>query len=277
MTIQTNETTTNAKSNYFNGVLYSRVFINEVKLVQPKSKKASQYCAINATLLEEKDGVKSYTTIDLIARGQKVKELLWAFNAEWPANRFEKSEKQWIADVNIGSIGHCGFEKRNGKAGAVLKGRLINIRSLKIGKDVVFGEMDVMKNPVYVSPAYINLIDTENGFAKASLLEGKVGEHDYQNINFTFAENDVFNQLASQGKAPKGFSHRNTNARIFALLEFSGLKAIGKQNDETKEFYSYLSAELSKVCHLSIDGKSFDLSVSETTKNVTAQSAEAVA
>lgn len=257
MTIQTNKTAT-TETNYFNGVLYARVFINEVKLIQPKSKKAKQYCAINATIVEDENGVKNYTTIDLTVKGQKAKELLWSVNDKWPANRFERNDELWIADVNIGSIGHCGFGRKNGQAGAALKGRLINIRSLRIGSDVVYGEMGSHQNPSFVSPAYISLIDTKSGSAKASLLEGKVGEHDYQNIDFTFAENDAFNQLEAMDLCPKGYEHRDTNASVFAMLEFSSIQAIGYKKDD--DFKSFLSGKLAKVRYLKADDKVINLS-----------------
>lgn len=237
------------QNDYFNGVLYTRVRINEVKLIQPKSKKAKQYCALNATILATDGDKKTYTNIDLVVKGQANKKLLWKFNEQWPANRYERDDVQWFADVNIGSIGHCGFEKRNGKPGATLKGRLINIRSLKIGRDVVFGEMNAdAANPTFVSPAYINLIDNEKGFAKASLLEGKIGEHDYQSISLLYKDIDVFTELEAQGLCPKGYEHRETNAKIFAILELSKIEAIGYPKGE--EFHSYLSGELAKVRYL---------------------------
>ncbi len=240
-------------SEYFNGVLYTRVFMNEVKLVQPKNKKAKQYCVVNATILgEDETGKKTYTTVDLVVKGQANKKLLWKFAEQWPTNRYEKSD--WIADVNIGSIGHCGFEKRNKEPGATLKGRLINIRSLKIGNDVVFGEMDKEDNgPTFVSPAYINLVDNSKGFAKASLLEGKIGDHDYQNISFFYKDIDVFKEMEANDLCPKGYKFRATNPKVFAILEFSSIQAIGYQDKKDGEFKSYLSGELAKVRYLKVN------------------------
>lgn len=259
--VKTNQAQANQE--YFNGVLYARVRINEVKLIQPKSKKAKKYCAVNATILgTDAENKKTYTNIDLVVKGQANKELLWKFNEQWPANRYERDDVQWFADVNIGSIGHCGFEKRNGEAGATLKGRLINIRSLKIGKDVVFGEMNAdAANPTFVSPAYINLIDNEKGFAKASLLEGKIGEHDYQSINLFYKDIDVFTELETQGLCPKGYEHRETNAKIFAILELSKIEAIGYTKGE--EFHSYLSGELAKVRYLKANDEVFTKSAAK--------------
>ncbi len=250
MTNVTNPQEATTNNDYFNGVLYTRVRINEIKLIQPKSKKAKQYCAINATILgTDAENKKTYTNIDLVVKGQANKKLLWKFNEQWPANRYERDDVQWLADVNIGSIGHCGFEKRNGDAGATLKGRLINIRSLKIGKDVVFGEMDSgVTNPMFASPAYINLVDNKKGYAKACLLEGKIGEHDHQNINLFYNDINVFAELEAQGLCPKGYKHRETNAKIFAILELSKIEAIGYKKGE--EFLSYLSGKLEKVRYL---------------------------
>ncbi len=252
--VNTNQAQTN--SEYFNGVLYARVFVNEVKTIQPKNKKAKQYCAVKATILgKNAKGKNTYETIDLIVKGQNAKTLLWKHREQWPTNRFEKSD--WIADVNIGSIGHCGFEKKDGTPGAVLKGRLINIRSLKIGNDVVFGEMKDYTNPSFVSPAYINLVDNnffENGegIAQASLLEGKVGEHNYQFITLYYKDIEAFKKMESKGLCPKGYEHRDTNPTVFAILELSKIEAIGYKNKEDGE-KSYLSGELAKVRYLKVN------------------------
>lgn len=130
-------------SNYFDSILYARAYINEVKIISPK--RGDKYCAVNASILgQDGEGKATYTTIDLIVAGQPAKRLLWALREQWPEDRFvrQDAEKRWIADINVGSISAQPFDKKDGSVGAVLKGRLLNIRVLCIGSKLITGDWD---------------------------------------------------------------------------------------------------------------------------------------
>lgn len=96
MTNQNTTTTTveNQNNDYFNTLLMARAIINEVKVIKPT--KGNNYCVVNASILE-KDGENiSYTPINLIARGEQVKELLWKLKDTWPTR---DNSNKWIADI----------------------------------------------------------------------------------------------------------------------------------------------------------------------------------
>ena len=190
---------------YFDSVLYCRAYLNEVKLVDGKKGK-KPYCAINASFLEAgADGKTVYRTIDLIVRGKPAKELLWQFKDRWPANRMKREANPWLADVNIGSIRVEAFRKRDGSTAAVLKGRLLNIRALKLGEDVVHGNFaEELPQPVFVAPCYINEILPDKGRMKIAALDGPVNEPESFGVNLDYCDNGVIAELLAMGICPKG-------------------------------------------------------------------------
>lgn len=216
-------TTQTTKTTYFDTVLYSRAQIKEIKIITPK--KGPKYGAANLAVLSTgEDGKTVYQTVDVILSGKAVKELLWSLHDRWPTDRMDRSGPRWIADVNIGSIRTEGYLKKSGEFGAVLKGRLINIRNLRIGDEVVLGEIsEELPQPLLVAPAYVNLIDPEKGLIKAAMLDGKVDEPEYRNINLSFGEIPAINELIARNLIPKGYTHRDKNPKIFANLEISGV------------------------------------------------------
>lgn len=241
-------------NNYFNSVMYARAYLNEVKEIKPK--KGPAYIAINASIIDTDDnGNKIYHTIDLIARGDKLRKTIESLKSDWPTDRFKKAPEAWLADINIGSPSHGAFEKKNGDAGASLKGRLINIRNLRIGDEDILGEIteDVPK-PILVAPCYINLVDVAKGKAKIAILDGKIGEHTAQNVNLTFDGIEAFDQLAKQGLCPKGYKHRDSNAKIFAIVEIEDFRAEGFKTDDG-EFKSCLRGQLSGIRYLKVNDK----------------------
>ncbi len=236
---------------YYDGVLYARVFLNEVKMIPPKSKKAKAYCAINATIIvSDENGKKTYTNIDLIVCGEKAKQPLREVRAQWPKSRFDKTGDRWIADVNIGSIGTKPYINKKGQADAVLSGRLVNIRALKIGQEVVFGEMDdEIPAPNLITPAYVNLVDVQKGVAEVALLDGKIGEHNTQFTKVSFKDIEVFEEMDAKGLCPRGYEHRATNPKVFAMIALSHVEAIAYKNKQD-EVKSYLNGTLQDVRYL---------------------------
>lgn len=215
------------ENTYFNSVMYARAYINEVKLVESKKKGAKPYCAINASIIEAgADGNKIYRTIDLIVRGKPAKEVLQRFRDRWPADRTKREANPWLADVNIGSIHAESYRKRDGSTAAVLKGRLLNIRALRIGQETAHGDFaEELPQPVFVAPCYINEILPDKGRMKVSALDGLISEPEYFSINLDYGDNATIAELLAMGIQPKGYQHRAENPKVFAILEIGGLEA----------------------------------------------------
>lgn len=257
--IATNNTQAQANAQYFDSVLYARAFINEIKIITPP-KKGDKYCAINASIIdtfvdENGESKKSYKTIDLIVKGKPAKSLLWALRNRWPADRLKREDPRWIADINVGSIGSDAFRKKNGSIGAVLKGRLLNIRALRIGNEDVIGKItDDVPKPVLVAPCYVNLVDVAKGKAKVAILDGKIGEHSSQNVNLEFCDIPAFAELAQKGLCPQGYAHRDTNPCIFAIVEVEDFRTEGFKTDDG-EIKSCLRGTLTKIRYLKANDK----------------------
>ena len=245
------QTATSAAVEYFDSVLYARAFINEVKLVESRKKGAKPYCAINASIIEaDADGNKIYRTIDLIVRGKPAKEVLLQFRDRWPADRTKREANPWLADVNIGSIRVESYRKKDGSTAAVLKGRLLNIRALRIGKETVHGEMsEALPQPIFVAPCYINEIKPDKKTMKIAALDGKVDEPESFGVNLDYGDNGSIAELLAMGICPKGYANRDTNPKVFAVLEIGGLEAaVYKDN-------AYAKGTLQGIRYLKADGE----------------------
>lgn len=246
---------TPAAVEYFDSVLYARAFINEVKLVDGKKGK-KPYCAINASFLEAgADDKKVYRTIDLIVRGKPAKELLWQFKDRWPADRTKRDGDAWLADINVGSLRVESYRKRDGGTAAVLKGRLLNIRALRIGKDIVHGELaEATPRALFVAPCYINEILPDKGRMKVSALDGLISAPEYFNINLEYDGNATIAELLAMGICPKGYQHRAENPKVFAVLEIGSLEAVvfTPKGSEPK---AYAKGTLQGIRFLKADGQ----------------------
>lgn len=226
-THQAQTATPAAAVEYFDSVLYARAFINEIKLVESRKKGAKPYCAINASIVEAGADGKVYRTIDLIVRGKPAKEVLQRFRDRWPADRTKRDGDAWLADINVGSLRVESYRKRDGGTAAVLKGRLLNIRALRIGKDIVHGELaEATPRALFVAPCYINEIRPDKGRMKVSALDGLISAPEYFNINLEYDGNATIAELLAMGICPKGYQHRAENPKVFAVLEIGSLEAV---------------------------------------------------
>ena len=216
-----------SSSDYFDSVLYARAYLNEIKIIPSKKKGDKGYCAINASIVGlGKDGQKTYTTIDLVVRGKPAKEVLIQFQSCWPADRTKREANPWLADVNIGSIRVESYRKRDGATAAVLKGRLLNIRALRIGQETAHGDFaEDLPQPVFVAPCYINEILPDKGRMKVSALDGEISDPAYFKITLDYGDNATIAELLAMGIQPKGYANRDTNPKVFAILEIGGLEA----------------------------------------------------
>lgn len=215
------------ENTYFNSVMYARAYINEVKLVESRKKGKKPYCAINASIIEAgADGKTQRKTIDLIVRGLPAKQLLWQLRDRWPADRYKRDGDAWLADINVGSIRVESYRKRDGSIAAVLKGRLINIRALRIGGETVHGELaEDTPRALFVAPCCINEILPDKGRMKIAALDGPVSEPEYFSVSLDYGDNATIAELLAMGIQPKGYQHRAENPKVFAILEIAGLEA----------------------------------------------------
>lgn len=245
-----------AENTYFDSVLYCRAYLNEVKLVESRKKGKKPYCAVNASIVEAgADGKIQRKTIDLIVRGLPAKQLLWRLRDRWPADRNKRNGNAWLADINVGSIRVESYRKRDGSIAAVLKGRLINIRALLIGGETVHGELaEDTPRALFVAPCCINEILPDKGRMKISALDGPVSEPESFNINLTYSNNDVIAELLAMGIQPKGYANRDTNPKVFAILEIGGLEAdiFTPKGGEPK---AYAKGTLRCVRYLKVDSE----------------------
>ncbi len=248
---------TSPNNDYFNGVLYARCVINEIKVIEIDE--GQDYCAINAAIVTaDAEGNKQYETIDLIVRGQDTKSIIWDLRKQWPTDRFS-AEGKWWADINIGSIKPKAYSKTETKEpDAVLSGRLIKVRGITIDNEVVYGEMnnDELPAATLVSPCYMNLIDLNNHKIQASLLDGKVAKPKYQYADLVFEDDfEQFIELNEKGLCPRGYKHRDTNAKIFGIIEIQQLTVKPYADKKTKKPKATLQGKLTGIRHLSVKEK----------------------
>ena len=254
MNAQNQAQTAASAAAYFDSVMYARAYLNEVKLVDGKKGK-KPYCAINASIIEAGAEGKTYRTIDLIVRGKPAKEVLQRFRSQWPADRTKREANPWLADVNIGSIRVESYRKRDGSTAVVLKGRLLNIRALRIGQETVHGEMpEELPQPLFVAPCYINEIRPDKGRMKVSALDGLVSEPEYFSVSLDYGENGVIAELIAMGICPKGYQHRAENPKVFAVLEIGSLEA-AVFTPKGGEPCAYAKGTLRSVRFLKADGQ----------------------
>ncbi|EHM53400.1 DUF3577 domain-containing protein [Cardiobacterium valvarum] len=230
-------TTAGTKSSgFFDIVMYARAYINEIKIITPA--KGPKYCALNASVLDVGcEGKTLYRSIDLIASGEQVKGVLRGLMPRWPQDRMNHSGPRWAADINIGSIRAEAYLKKDGNVGAVFKGRLINIRALRIADEQIVGDgwTDDIPPPTVVAPGFINQIDPEKGIIRFAAQDGKIGASETRNMTLSLAgEIPAISELIARGLIPRGYAHRATNPHLFANLAISGLFCEGFKGKDGK-------------------------------------------
>ena len=227
---------TTKSSGFFDIVMYARAYINEIKIITPA--KGPKYCALNASVLDVGgEGKTLYRSIDLIASGEQVKGVLRGLMPRWPQERMDHSGPRWTADINIGSLRAEAYLKKDGNIGAVLKGRLINFRTLRIGDEQIVGDgwAEHVPPPIVVAPGFINLIDPEKGLVKFAAQDGKIGESESRNITLSLSGDiPAIRELIARGLVPRGYAHRATNPHLFANLAISGLFCEGFKGKDGK-------------------------------------------
>ncbi len=125
---------------YYNNSTTSPVYLNEVKRITPE--RGDSYLACKAVLLDGPMDQPNYTNIDLNVKGPQAIEALESFEDQWPTGYTENASERIkaFASVRIGSISAKGFLKQDGTAGAVLKGKLMEVTYLKVNDSVLFSK-----------------------------------------------------------------------------------------------------------------------------------------
>lgn len=134
-------------NNYFNFTADAVAYINEVKWIAPK--KGDAFIALKVCILEGENG-QDKVYADLIARGKQALEVLSSFEEEWPQG-YGDNRPKWFAGLRIGSLGTKPFLGKDGTPKAVLSGRLLAIKHLKIGEEEI--EVPEWRSDAVDSPA----------------------------------------------------------------------------------------------------------------------------
>lgn len=234
-------------SGYFDSILYAnQVRIDSIRTVPSQGK---PYTALSLTIVDVDDqGQKSYTHLEVNAKGEKVNAVLNEFRDEWPS-RGDKN--YWIADATVGSLKDSLYHsKKHNSNKPQLRGRLINLKSLTINGKTVFGEQNSnpTKKSVFVAQGYVNELDMQAQKAKVSFMDGLVTSPNYCKIHLGFTDIAEFKTLDEQGLCPRGYDHRHEDAKIYGIFEIEGVQPVLYQYDG--EDKTCLNGVLTKVRYL---------------------------
>ena len=127
-----NQANQEAQINYFNFTADAEAYVNEVKRVKPN--RGNPFIALKVAILEGANGDKAYC--DLILVGKQAQEVIFALENEWPQG-YQNNGSAWFAGLRIGSLYAKPYLSKKGEPKAVLGGRLIAIKWLKIGDEQI--------------------------------------------------------------------------------------------------------------------------------------------
>lgn len=123
----------NNQNNFFDFTADAVGFINEIRRVTPEKSKKGSFIALKVAILEGENG-ENRSYCDLIARGAQAVAVLETLEQEWPGPSNDGGPN-WLASLRIGSLYAKAYTSRKGEAKAVLGGRLLAIKWLKIGDE----------------------------------------------------------------------------------------------------------------------------------------------
>ncbi len=250
-TSQNQQSAQQKELDYFDSIM----FINQARInsVRPVKSNGKTYTALSISLAHVDDqGKKTYTKLEVNARGDKVNAILDEFREEWPTRN---DNNHWIADIAVGSLkDSLYFSKKYNCNKPQLRGRLIGLSGLVIGGKTVIAAKNPdnqQRPPVLVAQAYINEIDMANKKAKAAILDGLVTEPTYRTILLDFADIAEFNKLHQQGLCPRGYDFRHEDAKLYGILEIeNALPFLYQYEGEDK---SCLKGTLTKLRYLKVN------------------------
>ena len=114
---------------YFDFTADAVAFINEIKIHSSEKSKKGRFIGIKAAILEGENG-ENKVFCDLIVRGQQALQVLEHLQQGWPQGN--GGDPNWLAGLRIGSLYAKAYTSRKGEAKAVLGGRLLAIKWLKV-------------------------------------------------------------------------------------------------------------------------------------------------
>lgn len=120
----------NNQNNFFDFTADAVAFINEIRRVTPEKSKKGSFIALKVAILEGENG-ENRSYCDLIARGAQAVAVLETLEQEWPGPSNDGGPN-WLASLRIGSLYAKAYTSRKGEAKAVLGGRLLAIKWLKV-------------------------------------------------------------------------------------------------------------------------------------------------
>ena len=118
-------------NNFFDFTADAVGYINEVSIINTRKAK-ERFIALKVSILEG-ENAESHHFCDLIVRGQQALQVLEHLQQEWPQGN--NGGPNWLAGLRIGSLYAKAYTSRKGEAKAVLGGRLLAIKWLKIGEE----------------------------------------------------------------------------------------------------------------------------------------------
>ena len=121
----------NNHNNFFDFTADAVGYINEVSIINTRKAK-ERFIALKVSILEG-ENAESHHFCDLIVRGQQALQVLEHLQQEWPQGN--NGGPNWLAGLRIGSLYAKAYTSRKGEAKAVLGGRLLAIKWLKIGEE----------------------------------------------------------------------------------------------------------------------------------------------
>ena len=119
----------NNQNNFFDFTADAVAFINEIKIHCSEKSKKGRFIGIKAAILEGENG-ENKVFCDLIVRGQQALQVLEHLQQGWPQGN--GGDPNWLAGLRIGSLYAKAYTSRKGEAKAVLGGRLLAIKWLKV-------------------------------------------------------------------------------------------------------------------------------------------------
>ncbi|MFC0036660.1 DUF3577 domain-containing protein [Cardiobacterium valvarum] len=117
------------QNNFFDFTADAVAFINEIKIHCSEKSKKGRFIGIKAAILEGENG-ENKVFCDLIVRGQQALQVLEHLQQGWPQGN--GGDPNWLAGLRIGSLYAKAYTSRKGEAKAVLGGRLLAIKWLKV-------------------------------------------------------------------------------------------------------------------------------------------------
>lgn len=235
-------------------------YINNFRTVKPKKGKPFQSCTIRA-LHGPRDNVK-HTTIDTIIPSKKVIELL----EQCGDAATQKNANRVLIYFTVGDA-YPEFFEREGKVCCWEKGRLINIKMLRIDGNKIFPDDTDTQKPVIDDTTvdcfelvtrgigYINKIHTPDGetfkSCRISAIRGRRSEIEYTHFDLSIHDAEITGLLA---RCDDAFSKEQKVFAAFTIKDWYPKIFEYKSGKHQGETGCNNQGQLSKISMIKIDG-----------------------